>query len=61
MPDDSLTDDEIKNGWTKESLAKYQKEREAAQSQAIDPTSEARLKARRPQSQVSYKPLRWRG
>lgn len=51
-----LTPDEIKNGWTKDSLAKYQKEREAAQSESIDMTK----RNMKPQSQVSYKPLRWR-
>ena len=51
-----LTKEEIKNGWTKESLARYLKEREEGQSKAIDMTN----RTTRPTEQVSYRPLRWR-
>ena len=51
-----LTKTDIRNGWTKEALAKYQKEREEIASRKIlDP------KVIKPVSQKSYNPLRWRG
>ena len=56
MPDKiELSMDEKRNGWTKESLARYQKEREKANSESI---SKARIV--KPKMQQSYRPLRWR-
>ncbi|MCH8330635.1 MAG: hypothetical protein IH946_04530 [Bacteroidetes bacterium] len=51
-----LTPDEIKNGWTKETLGAYLKEREKGQAEAIDMTN----RTVRPEIQESYRPLRWR-
>jgi len=50
-----LTKDDIKNGWTKETLEKYHKEREEIVNKKI-------LEPRkvRPESQKSYNPLKWR-
>jgi len=50
-----LTKDDIKNGWTKETLEKYHKEREEIVSKKIlDP------RIVKPVAQKSYNPLRWR-
>ncbi len=50
-----LTKDDIKNGWTKEALEKYHKEREEANSKNI---LEPRIV--KPEAQKGYHPLRWR-
>jgi len=55
------TEEEANNGWTKESLTRYLKDRYAAQSVFIDVNSIFRKAARRPNQQNhKYKPHRWR-
>lgn len=50
-----LTKDEIKNGWTAESLEKYHKERDKiAYTKILEP------KKKRPVLQTRYDPTRWR-
>jgi hypothetical protein len=51
------TKDEIKNGWTKESLEKYHKVREE-ESLSIDKIFKPKARA---SVQVRYNPLKWRG
>ncbi len=50
-----LTADDKKNGWDEKSLAKYQKERDKANSESI-----SNPKVKKPTMQESYNPLRWR-
>jgi len=50
-----ITPDELANGWTEESLKKYQAEREKA---ALNTVSADKIV--RPQSQERFRPLRWR-
>jgi len=55
------TEDERRNGWTKDTLTTYLAEREAGQSLSIDVNSLHRKLARRPNVQNHrYNPLRWR-
>lgn len=55
------TKDELKNGWTKETLTKYLAEQVAGQSLSIDINSLHRKTARRTNIQNhKYNPLRWR-
>lgn len=49
------TKDELKNGWTAESLEKYHKERELITSKNI-----LEPKIVKPDAQKGYNPLRWR-
>ena len=56
------TDEEKKNGWTRETLTAYLAERFAAQSLAVDADSLLRRTARRSdEANHRYRPLRWRG
>lgn len=50
-----LTKDEIRNGWTKATLEKYQKEREEITSRKI-----LEPKKVKPSQQKRYNPLKWR-
>ena len=62
MPDEvEPTPDEIKNGWTKETLALYIAERESAQAgkYSFDPMFRPPVKPMVANSK--YNPLRWRG
>ena len=57
------TDDERKNGWTRETLAAYRAERHAAASMKNDLTGKYRRELARPnrQNKGTYRPLRhWR-
>lgn len=55
------TPDELRNGWTKETLSQYLSEREAGQSLSIDVNSLTRRAARRSDVQNHrYNPHRWR-
>jgi len=55
------TEEEKKNGWTKETLTRYLAERLAAQSLAVDVNSLHRKSARKPHEQNHrYRPHRWR-
>lgn len=55
------TPDELRNGWTQETLSQYLSEREAVQSLAVDVNSLSRKVARRSNEQNHrYNPLRWR-
>lgn len=55
------TEEEKKNGWTKETLTKYLAEREAAQSLSVDVNSLHRQMARRKDVQNHrYRVHRWR-
>lgn len=55
------TDEEKRNGWTKETLSRYLAERRAGQSLAADPESALRRLARRPTEQNHrYNPHKWR-
>lgn len=61
VPLEEPTADELRNGWTAESLHAYRVDQAAAQAVKIDPKS---LLRRRPQVKAnkgSYRPLRWRG
>jgi hypothetical protein len=51
-----LTDDDIKNGWTIETLTKYHSDREKITMKKI---SDSRVPDK-PQAQRRYNPLRWR-
>lgn len=54
--------DEIKNGWTAESLSSYVAEQRASQELRVDPASAMNRQGRRPRRANSrYRPLRWRG
>jgi hypothetical protein len=53
------TDEEKRNGWTAESLTKYLKDQERAQSERIDPHSEVR-RVRPTTANGRYSPFRWR-
>lgn len=56
-----LTEDELQNGWTPETLAAYRAERSAAQTIEIDPNStQRRLNARPSVQNNKYSPFRWR-
>lgn len=51
-----LTADDIKNGWTQETLDRYHKDREKNTMKILsNPRSPVK-----PQVQARYKPLRWR-
>ena len=55
------TEDEIRNGWTTDTLTAYLAERLAGQSMAADVSSVQRRVARRPNVQNHhYRPHRWR-
>jgi hypothetical protein len=55
------TDDERRNGWTAETLAAYQAERNAGAAVKIDPASMHRRLMTRPNEQnTRYDPFRWR-
>ena len=55
------TEEEKKNGWTRETLTQYLAERFAAQSLAVDVDSLHRRTARRPnEANHRYRPHRWR-
>lgn len=55
------TEEELKNGWTKETLNAYLIEQTASQALRADPKSVSRRLARRPVEQNHrYRPLRWR-
>ena len=51
-----LTKDDIKNGWTAESLEKYHKDRE---KNTMKKLSDSRVPSK-PDVQGRYDPLRWR-
>ena len=60
------TEDEARNGWTRETLTQYFNEQDAAAQQKIDPNSKFRRMQRRPKRangiwNGKYRPLRWRG
>lgn len=55
------TEEEKRNGWTKQTLTKYLAERFAAQNLAVDVNSLHRRVSRRKNEQNhKYRPLRWR-
>ena len=57
MPDIELTDEELKNGWTKETLSAYFEECELAEAEIV-----LYSKSPRPKWANSlYSPMRWRG
>lgn len=54
------TPSEARNGWTAKTLTEYLRERHAAQTLWVDPTSYTRRV--KPQRQnMAYSPFRWRG
>ena len=53
--------DELRNGWTTETLSAYLANQKAAQTLRIDPHSALNRRARRPTRCAKYRPLRWRG
>lgn len=59
MPD--LTEDDIKNGWTEESLAEYHRERERAQAALVGFDPKHRTRPRPKWANSQYSVLRWRG
>ena len=60
-PPADLTDAELKNGWTPETLAAYLAERARAQAGVIMFDPEYRRQPRPRWANNSYSPLRWRG
>lgn len=55
------TEEEKKNGWTRETLTKYISDRLAAQALSVDVNSLTRKLARKKDEQNhKYRPLRWR-
>jgi len=53
--------EELRNGWTAETLTAYVAQRTAGAELKNDPHSLHRKQARRPTRQTGYNPLRWRG
>lgn len=57
-----LTKEEMRNGWTPETLAEYLNGREDVAAEKIDPRSQFNRRAKRPAvMNGKYRPLRWRG
>ncbi len=60
-PAADLTDADELNGWTAETMAAYQAEREAAAMAVVAASMEGRLRPRPRWANSRYDPLRWRG
>jgi len=58
MPDiDDPTPEEARNGWTRESLAAYRRQRADEEAMALDPMMRKKPK---PKRTARYNPLKWR-
>ena len=55
------TDNELKGGWTKETLAEYLAERERAQAGVVMFNPDYRKPQRAKWANNRYNPMRWRG
>ena len=58
--DVELTQDDIRNGWTAETLKAYHAEQDASAQRRIDPKSLFRKAQEKPRRVNGYKPLKWR-
>lgn len=56
------SEDELRNGWTAETLTEYLRQQESAQGMRTDPHNTTMRGTARPASANNrYRPLRWRG
>ena len=60
MADIEITPEELKNGWTEQTLAVYVAEREQAQAGVVMFNPEYRKPQRRKWANNRYNPMRWR-